>query len=167
MCINGVRNTIIANTTILLLCSISTASSSEEPKHLWTVQAVAVGDEIVCDAFASGAMERPPYEFRFRRSKGGLLLILSYDGPKVINHKPYATIIIDDSSNTFPAKDSHFGNRNAFLISLDPSSVDFHIFDHTAPFQIAVGATIFNLATLPDDDVYSNYNRCLEAVHLR
>jgi hypothetical protein len=47
--------------------------------QLWTAQAVDAGGKIVCDAFAAGAAGRPLYEFRFRRTGTGLLLIISYD----------------------------------------------------------------------------------------
>jgi hypothetical protein len=134
--------------------------------HLWTVQVVNTGEEFVCDAFATGQMGRPPYEFRFRRSKSGLTLVLSYDGPKLHSPDEYATIIINNAANTLPAVAGRFGKRNAFFISIDPYSFKLSIFKQNTPIQISIGATMFNLMIVENDHVEQAFADCLRAIHL-
>ena len=140
--------------------------TSAEQLRLWTVQAVDTGQEIVCDAFAGGAVGDFSYEIRFRRSRTRLLLVISYDGSKIQSIDDYATIVIGKSSNRLPAVASQFGTHNAFIISIDPSSFDLRIFDQTEPIQIIVGQSVFISTVLASDHVRENFSDCIHAVHL-
>lgn len=140
--------------------------ASAEQLRLWTVQAVDTGQEIVCDAFAEGAVGDFSYELRFRRSRSRLLLVVSYDGSKIQSIDGYATILVGKDSNRLPAVDSQFGTSNAFIISIDPSSFDLGIFDRTEAIQIRIGRSVFISTVLASDHVRQNLSDCIYEVHL-
>ena len=149
---------------LILLAMPVLRAKGEEP-HLWTVQAVNAGGEFVCDAFASGTNGRPPYEFRFRRSKSGLTLIISYDGTKVKSDKSPPLFLMEVQPH-LPQSLRTLASVMHSLFPSDPKSVDFSFFNKTAPFQVAFGSTMFNLATLESDHVERNFADCLRATHL-
>jgi hypothetical protein len=137
-----------------------------EGAHLWTVQAVNVGTETVCDAYAQGAHDRPPYEFRFRRSKSNLLFILSYDGQVLTDRAGDASIIIAGHEHDLPAVATHFGARNALEVSIDPASVDFSDFDKDEPIVVKFGGATFELVFLEADHLSQSFSTCLRFAHI-
>lgn len=137
-----------------------------EDTHLWTVQAVKVGTEVVCDAYAQGAYNRPPYEFRFRRSKSDLRFILSYDGKVLANRNGDASIIIAGQEHALPAVATHFGARNALEVSIDPGSVDLSDFDKDEPIVVKFGGAIFELVFLEADHLSQSFSSCLRFAHI-
>jgi hypothetical protein len=137
-----------------------------EDTHLWTVQAVKVRTEIVCDAYAQGAYNRPPYEFRFRRSKSDLLFILSYDGQVLAGRAGDASIIIAGQEHALPAVATHFGARNAIEVSIDPGSVDFSAFDKDGPIVVKFGGATFELVFLKADHLSQSFSSCLRFAHI-
>ena len=134
--------------------------------RLWVVQAVDTGTEKVCDAFAKGAYNRPLYEFRFRRARDYLYLIVSYDGPKVVAEKGDADILFNGRHMVAPATAISFGNRNAFVISIKPQGFDFHQFDATVPLSVSFGSEKFDVSFKADDEVGSNMDACMRAMKI-
>jgi hypothetical protein len=134
--------------------------------HLWTVQAVKVGTETVCDAYAQGAHDRPPYEFRFRRSKSDLLFILSYDGQLLTDRGGDASIIVAGQEHTLPAVTTRFGARNALVVSISPGSVDFSDFDKNEPIAVQFGGSTFELVFLKRDHLSEAFSSCLRFAHI-
>jgi hypothetical protein len=143
---------------------VAAAPALGQTPSLWTVQAVAAGGETVCDAFASGAAERSPYEFRLRRGKTEMLLIVSYDGEPIAGAIDTATIIIGGKAVRLPARPSKMGDRNAIVVSFDPKSVDLKVFDQTVPFNVEAGGAVFQLATLANDRVRQHMAECARFV---
>jgi hypothetical protein len=139
---------------------VAAAPAIGQTPNLWTVQAVKVGGEIVCDAFASGAVGRGPYEFRLRRGKDQMLFIVSYDGDKLPAAAKTATIVIRDQVMRLPATLTKLGERNAVLIALEPQSVDLRFFDQSGPFEVDAGAAVFHLALLESDHVRQHMEEC-------
>ncbi|MGO9741371.1 MAG: hypothetical protein ACLPN5_07640 [Roseiarcus sp.] len=150
--------------TVLASMVAAAAAPASAQTSLWTVQAADVGGTLVCDAFASGAAGRNPYEFRLRRSKTQMLLIVSYDGPAIAGAIDTAAIVIGGKAMRVPASASKLGGRNAVVVSLDPKSVDLRVFDRTAPFDVEVGGAEFQLATLASDQVRQHMDECAQFV---
>jgi hypothetical protein len=134
--------------------------------HLWTVQAVDIGQGVACDAFARAADGRAPYEFRFRRDAQGLSLIVSYDGPELKRAVDSAYIATDSLKMNLPAEKTHFGGRNAFITSIDPTSFDLDILDQDTAFVITAGGEVFGLVLFAGNDVASRWRACLKTTHL-
>ncbi len=137
------------------------------PKLLGIVQARSANGAVVCDGFAVGvdpaAGARVPYEIRFRRSSGSLLLIVSYDGPALVAGR-HANIAEDGQSvGDFDATPTKFGNLNAVEISLDSNSVDFHDLERHRSLAVTVGAVRFEMAMLPSDELATNMDACNES----
>lgn len=129
--------------------------------QLWTVQAVNVNGGVVCDAFATGAAGRAPYEFRFRRSKTSLLLIISYAGP-AIRAAAQATILQDGVPlGTLPASFPGFGARPAVVISLRPDTVDFLDLEKRRSLTVVVGAERFDMGLLASDGMGRGMSACM------
>jgi hypothetical protein len=134
--------------------------------HLWAVQAVDAGTETVCDAYAQGAHDRPPYEFRFRRSKSELLFILSYDGQVLTDRGGDVSIIVAGQEHTLPAVATHFGARNALVVSISPGSVNFADFDKDEPIVVKFGGSTFELVFLEADHLSETFSNCLRFAHI-
>jgi hypothetical protein len=142
------------------------APASADDLRLWTVQAYDTGTEKVCDAIARGAHDRPLYEFRFRRSKDNILLIVSYDGPKVPAEDGNADILLDKEHFVLPAVAIKFDGRNAIGISISPKGFDFHDFDRTVPLSVTFGGERFEIAFKADDEVGLNMDACMRAMKI-
>jgi hypothetical protein len=142
------------------------APASADDLRLWTVQAVDTGTEKVCDAFARGMYGRPLYEFRFRRSKDNIYLIVSYEGPKLAEEKGDADILFDGKHMVAPAVAITFDSRNAFAISISPNGFDFHQFDRTIPFSVTFAGANFEIAFKADDEVGNNMGACMRAIKI-
>lgn len=140
--------------------------ASADDIRLWTVQAVDTGTEKVCDAFASGMHDRPPYEFRFRRAKDYLYLIVSYDGPKLAAETGKAEIVFDGAHMMAPASAFPFGGRNAFAVTINPRGFDFHQFDRTVPFVVTFADARFEIAFKADDHLGDNMVACMRAMKI-
>jgi hypothetical protein len=151
----------------LIAIGMTSSALAADETHLWTVQAVNTGAETVCDAFAQGAHKRPPYEFRFRRSKSDLLFIVSYDGKRLHDQSGDAAIVIDGKKHDLPAVASHFGTRNAFTVSLSPDSVDFSEFDRTIPIIAKFSGATFELSFLEADHLSETFTECLRFAHIQ
>jgi hypothetical protein len=147
--------------TLLNMAAIIACPSPAHAGQLWTVQAADVGGKIVCDAFAAGKVGRPLYEFRFRRTGTGLLLIISYDDQQKIGHGQ-ATIYQDGASvGTVQAKAIRFGTRNALAISLAPQSVDFADLEKHRSLVVAVAGQRFEMALLASDHMADGMVSCM------
>jgi hypothetical protein len=151
---------------ILAAAGFLAAPAQADDLRLWTVQAVDTGQEKVCDAFARGAYGRPLYEFRFRRSKDNILLIVSYDGPKIAAEKGEADIVFNGRRMGTKAVGIKFGDRNAFAISIKPKGFDFHQFDATVPFSVTFGGEKFEISFKADDGVGTGMDACMRAMKI-
>jgi hypothetical protein len=146
--------------TLLNVLAIIVCQLPAHAGQLWTVQAVDAGGKIVCDAFAAGAAGRPLYEFRFRRTGTGLLLIISYDDQQKIEHGR-ATIYQDGASvGTFQADATKFGTRNALAISLAPQAVDFADLEKHRSLVVAAAGQRFEMGLLASDHMADGMVSC-------
>lgn len=134
--------------------------------QLWTVQAIDTGDAIACDAFATGAAGRSPYEFRFRRLRASLWLLISYEGPVIGPGE--ATIYQDGVAvSTLPAQSAKLGNRNAILISLQPQSVNFADLERHRLLTVVIKRQRFEMALWADDHIARGMDACTNTMMTR